>query len=94
MEEVAIDNNSSSGSRSNSSSNRKIIPHPYVKAWAAIARIDGGTGHLLGHAMRDGLYGIRVTRSYILRCKGDYLIYLCAGEITTLNNLTWESTFE
>ena len=66
MEDLTtIDDSSGSSSSSSSSSNRSssenktIIPHPYVKVWAAIARIDGGTGHLLGHAMRDGLYGIR-----------------------------------
>jgi hypothetical protein len=55
MENVTTDD----GSSGSSNENRTIIPHPYVKVWAAIARIDGGTGHLLGHAMRDGLYGIR-----------------------------------
>jgi len=60
MEDLTTDDVSSGSSSSSSSNeNRTIIPHPYVKVWAAIARIDGGTGHLLGHAMRDGLYGIR-----------------------------------
>eukprot|EP00428_Durinskia_dybowskii_P077740 CAMPEP_0170356300 /NCGR_PEP_ID=MMETSP0117_2-20130122/1100_1 /TAXON_ID=400756 /ORGANISM="Durinskia baltica, Strain CSIRO CS-38" /LENGTH=996 /DNA_ID=CAMNT_0010610391 /DNA_START=441 /DNA_END=3431 /DNA_ORIENTATION=- len=58
-------NNSNSSGRNTGSgsgaagSGKGLGPAPITKAWAAVGRIDGGSGQLLGQALSGGIEGVR-----------------------------------